>query len=275
MGDVKLQEMTDKEFSIISEYIKNNYGISLSSDKKSLVYSRLKNVLEKKGFNSFTDYYEHLVNDKTGIEAIVFIDKITTNHTFFMREVDHFKFLKDEVLPKIEKTAKDKDVRIWCAGCSSGEESYTLEMILTDYFKGKSGWNTELLATDISTEVLKKAIKGIYTKDHVKSLSQDWKKNYFKEFNDNQMIVSDSIKNKITYRKFNLMEPKFPFKRKFQAIFCRNVMIYFDDKTRTELIRKFYNASEKGAYLFIGHSETLNNIETNYEYVMPAVYIKK
>ena len=272
---LKMQEMTDKEFSVISQHIKDNYGINLSKDKKSLVYSRLKNVLEKKGFSSFTDYYEYLVKDKTGLEAMIFIDKITTNHTFFMRETEHFEFLKEEVLPKIEKNSKDKDVRIWCAGCSSGEESYTLEMILSDYFKNKTGWDTELLATDISTEVLKKAIKGVYTKDQVKPLSESWKKNYFRSFNDRQVIVSDTIKNKITYRKFNLMENKFPFKKKFQAIFCRNVMIYFDDKTRTELVKKFYDASEKGAYLFIGHSETLNNIKTDYEYVMPAVYIKK
>ncbi len=270
-----MQEMTNKEFSIISEYIKNNYGINLASDKKSLIYSRLKNILDKKGFNNFTEYYECLVKDKTGTEVITFIDKITTNHTFFMREIDHFEFLKEKVLPYIEATSKDKDVRMWCAGCSSGEESYTLEMILKDYFKNKGKWDTELLATDISTEVLKKAIKGVYTKEQVKPLSEEWKNNYFKSINDRQVIVSDDIKKNITYRKFNLMEDKFPFKKKFQVIFCRNVMIYFDDATRTKLIKKFYDASEKGAYLFIGHSETLNNIKTDYEYVMPAVYMKK
>lgn len=270
-----MQEMTDKEFSIIRNYIKESFGISLASDKKSLVYSRLKNILDKKGFETFTEYYEYLVNDKTGTASITFIDKMTTNHTFFMREVDHFEYLKNTVLPYIESTAKDKDVRMWCAGCSSGEESYTLEMILTDYFKQKGNWDTELLATDISTSILKKAINGVYTKDQIKPLSEDWKSNYFKNINDRQVKVVDDIKNKITYRKFNLMEPKFPFKKKFQVIFCRNVMIYFDDNTRTQLIKKFYDASERGAYLFIGHSETLNNIKTDYEYVMPAVYRKK
>ncbi len=269
-----MQDMTDKEFSIISEYIKNNYGISLSVDKKSLVYSRLRNILDKKGFNSFTQYYDYLINDKTGMASSTFIDKMTTNHTFFMREVDHFEYLKNVVLPYIESTSKDRDVRIWCAGCSSGEESYTLEMILKDYFRNKGNWDTELLATDISTSILKKAIRGIYTKDQIRPLSEEWKKNYFKPINDSQVEVIDDIKKSITYRKFNLMENKFPFKRKFQVIFCRNVMIYFDDVTRTNLIKKFYDASEKGAYLFIGHSETLNNIETNYEYIMPAVYRK-
>lgn len=270
-----MQEMTEKEFSIISKYIKENYGINLASDKKSLVYSRLKNIIDKKGFESFSEYYDYLVNDKTGEASIIFIDKMTTNHTFFMREVDHFEYLKTIVLPFVETIAFDKDIRIWCAGCSSGEESYTLEMILTDYFKTKGKWDTELLATDISTAVLRKAINGIYTKEQIKPLSENWKKSYFKSINDTHVQVVDSIKKKITYRKFNLMEDNFPFKRKFQVIFCRNVMIYFNDETRTKLVKKFYDASEKGAYLFIGHSETLNNIKTDYEYIMPAVYRKK
>lgn len=270
-----MKEITDNEFSAISNYMKENYGINLTGDKKSLVYSRLKNILDKKGLKNFTEYYEYLVNDKTGTASITFIDRMTTNHTFFMRETDHFEYLKNVVLPYIEKNEKNKDVRIWCAGCSSGEESYTLEMILTDYFKNKGSWDTELLATDISTTVLAKAIKGVYTKEQIKLLSEDWKNNYFKSIDSSKVQVVDDIKRKITYRKFNLMEPKFPFKKKFQVIFCRNVMIYFDEEVRTKLVKKFYDVSEKGAYLFIGHSETLNNIKTDYEYVMPAIYRKK
>lgn len=269
-----MQDITDKEFLLIRDYIKDNYGINLTGEKKSLVYSRLKNTLDKLGLKDFTEYYNYLLKDKTGNASMTFIDKMTTNHTFFMREIDHFEYLKSTVLPYIERIAEDKDVRIWCAGCSSGEESYTLEMILTDYFKNKGNWNTELLATDISTVVLNKAIKGIYSNDKIKTLNENWKKNYFKPIDSNRVQVIDEIKNKITYRKFNLMNSKYPFKRKFQTIFCRNVMIYFDDETRTNLVKRFYDSSEKGAYLFIGHSETLNNIKTDYEYIMPAVYRK-
>lgn len=269
-----MQQITDKEFSLIRTYIKEKYGINLTGEKKSLVYSRLKNTLDKLGLKDFTEYYNYLVKDETGNASITFIDKMTTNHTFFMREVDHFEYLKSTVLPYIESTYKDKDVRIWCAGCSSGEESYTLEMILTDYFKDKGNWDTELLATDISTVVLNKAIKGIYSADRIEPLNEAWKKNYFKSIGSNRVQVVDEIKKKITYRKFNLMETKYPFKKKFQIIFCRNVMIYFDDETRIQLIKRFYDASEKGAYLFIGHSETLNNVKTDYEYIMPAIYRK-
>lgn len=267
--------ISNREFKLIQEYIKNNYGIHLGEEKKSLIYSRLRSILVEKGFENFTEYYEYLISDKTGQAAIVFIDKMTTNHTFFMREVDHFYYFRDTVLPFIEDTVSDGDLRIWCAGCSSGEESYTLQMFMTDYFRNsKKNWNIDLLATDISTTVLTKASKGIYTNDQVKPLDEKWKKNYFKQYDANNVIVTDEIKNKVIYRKFNLMEPNFPFKKKFHVIFCRNVMIYFDNKTRDALVNKFYEVSAKGAYLFIGHSESLNNSDTKYKYVMPAVYRK-
>lgn len=191
-----------------------------------------------------------------------------------MRETAHFDYLSKVVLPYIENTYNDNDLRLWCAGCSSGEEAYTLQMLITDYFLHKTNWNIDILATDISSTVLKKASTGIYNKNNLKSLPISWLNNYFKEYDENNLQVSKQIKDKIIYRKFNLMEKVFPFKRKFQVIFCRNVMIYFDDKTRTELVQRFYDVSEKGAYLFIGHSETLNNIHNGYEYVKPAIYRK-
>ncbi len=270
-----MEEVTAKEFELIRGYIKSQYGIHLGDEKKSLIYSRLRSVLQEKGFDNFTQYYEYLVSDKTGQASIVFIDKMTTNHTFFMREVEHFYYFKDTVLPYIEENVRDGDLRIWCAGCSSGEESYTLQMFMQDYFRNsRKKWNTDLLATDVSTSVLEKATKGIYTNEQVKPLPDMWKKQYFKQYDDNNMTVVDSIKEKIIYRKFNLMESVFPFRKKFHVIFCRNVMIYFDNRTRDELVRKFYDASDYGAYLFIGHSESLNNSDTKYQYIMPAVYRK-
>ncbi len=267
--------ISDGEFKLIKTYIKEKYGINLGDEKKSLIYSRLRSVLVEKGFHNFTEYYDYLISDTTGQAAIVFIDKMTTNHTFFMREVEHFYYFRDVVLPYIKKTVKNGDIRIWCAGCSSGEESYTLQMFMSDFFRGEGGkWDTELLATDISTSVLTKAMRGVYTNEQIQPLDELWKKNYFRRYDDTSVVVSDEIKNKITYRKFNLMETRFPFKKKFHAIFCRNVMIYFDNKTRDELVNRFYEASETGAYLFIGHSESLNNTGSKYQYVQPAVYRK-
>jgi len=271
-----MKDITEKEFDMIRAYIKSLFGINLGDEKRSLVYSRLRGILQDKNIESFSDYYDYLTHDKTGEAVTTFIDKITTNHTFFMREVDHFYYFRDTVLPYIKtEHGRDKDLRLWCAGCSSGEESYTLQMLVQDFFKLDPGWNTEILATDISTTVLDKAVNGVYPTDSIKSLPQNWQKEYFKPADAEHSIVSDNIKKLITYRKFNLMDDKFPFKKKFQVIFCRNVMIYFDAKTRDDLVAKFYDLTEPGGYLFIGHSESLNHTNTKYKYLMPAAYRKE
>ncbi|MDR2903063.1 MAG: protein-glutamate O-methyltransferase CheR [Clostridiales bacterium] len=270
-----MKDLTEKEFNTIRDYIKKNYGISLGDEKKSLVYSRLRAILQEKGFDNFTQYFDYLVKDKTGEAVVKFIDKITTNHTFFMREPEHFYYFRDNVLPYIaNKHADTKDLRLWCAGCSSGEEPYTLQMIIQDYFQDKPGWNTEILATDISAKVLAKALNGVYSNESIAPMPDMWKKKYFKDNGGGTSTVSDQLKSKITYRKFNLMDDRFPFKKPFQAIFCRNVMIYFDNDTRMQLVEKFYNATEKDGYFFIGHSESLNQTGTKFQYLQPALYRK-
>jgi chemotaxis protein methyltransferase CheR len=271
-----VKDITDREFNQIRDYVKANFGISLSDEKKSLIYSRLRTTLIDLGFDNFTQYYEYLVNDKTKQAVTRFIDKVTTNHTFFMREVEHFDYFRDTVLPYIEETYRSqKDIRLWCAACSSGEESNTLQMILQDYFGNKpETWNTQILATDISTQVLDKAVHSVYANESLASIPDRWKRDYFKKFDAENSMVTDQIKKQIIYRKFNLMEPVFKFKKKFQVIFCRNVMIYFDNKTRDEVVQKFYDLTEPGGYLFIGHSETLNHTSTKFKYIMPATYRK-
>lgn len=273
--DGAMKELTDKEFHTIREFIKDNYGISLSDEKRSLIYSRLRNTLVEKGFSNFTQYFNYLINDKTGEAAITFINKITTNHTFFMRESDHFNYFRDEVLPYIEANYPNKDLRLWCAGCSSGEEPYTLQMIIQDYFENKPGWDTHILATDISSNVLQKAVRGVYSNESIATMPNIWRKRYFKKYDNDNSVVVDELKSKILFRKLNLMDEKFPFRKTFQVIFCRNVMIYFDNETRDELVSKYYNLTDKNGYLFIGHSESLNHMTSQYKYIVPAVYRKQ
>ncbi|MCL2616781.1 MAG: protein-glutamate O-methyltransferase CheR [Defluviitaleaceae bacterium] len=269
-----MKDLTDQEFYILRDYIKENFGINLGIEKKSLIYSRLRAVLLEKGLPDFTAYYKYLTSDSTGEAIVNFIDRITTNHTFFMREVDHFNYLREHTLPEVEKIfGREKDLRMWCAGCSSGEEAYTIKIIVEEYFKGK-GWNTDVLATDISTTVLTKAINGTYPKENVDSVPPDWLKKYFTPDGQNY-AVCDDIKKGIIFRKFNLMNPTFTFKKKFHVIFCRNVMIYFDLNTRLELVDKFHQALEPGGYFFIGHSESLSNTKTQFKYVLPAIYRKE
>jgi chemotaxis protein methyltransferase CheR len=269
-------ELTDSEYKNLAGFIKANYGINIKEEKRVLLTGRLYGVLTQAGYRNFTDYYNDLISDKTGESLISLVDKITTNHTFFMRESDHFFYFRDTVLPYLEKKAVNKDLRIWCAACSTGEESYTLAMLLDEYLKSdKALWDCRVLATDISSRVLKEAARGVYDQEKIAPLPTYWKLNYFRRCGDNVYSVTDRIKNEVIYRKFNLMEKSFPFRKKFHCIFCRNVMIYFDDETKYELVNKLYDATEPGGYLFIGHSESLIRENTKYKYVMPAVYRKE
>jgi chemotaxis protein methyltransferase CheR len=267
--------ITEKEYKKLTEYIKSNYGINLKEEKKSLVIGRLHNVLLQNNIKSFSEYYDYVVGDKTGDALVTLINKITTNHTFFMREADHFHYFRDIVLPYLKSTVKNKDLRIWSAGCSSGEEPYTLAMIIDEFFdKDKVWWDSKILATDISTKALNSASAGIYGTLETESLPHHWKQNYFQKYDNEKSIVTEKIRNEVIFRKFNLMEEVYPFKKQFHVIFCRNVMIYFDNKTKANLINRFYQLTEPGGYLFIGHSESINRNETDYRYVMPAVYRK-
>lgn len=268
--------ITEKEFKQLSNYIRENYGINLKEEKKMLVIGRLQNVLVENNFDNFSEYYQYVISDKSGKAVNTLVNKITTNHTYFMREKSHFDYLRDTVLPYLANVIKDRDLRIWSAGCSSGEEAYTLAMILDEFFsEGSKWWDKKILATDISDNVLSIAREGIYHEERISNLPGTWKKKYLKSYDKENYIFTDRIKNEIIYRKFNLMDSVFPFKRKFHVIFCRNVMIYFNNNTKTELIHKFYNSIEPGGYLFIGHSESLTGGNVGFKYIMPSVYRKE
>lgn len=267
-------QITDKEFTELVGFVKDYCGINLK-EKRTLINGRLQNVLQQRSFTSFGQLIEDLKHDQTGQAVITLINKLTTNHTFFMRENNHFDFFRETVLPYLVSTSKVKDLRIWSAGCSSGEEAYTLAMIVNDFLGTEKGlWDSKILATDISKRVLELAVEGIYSEEQVANLPEGWRKRYFKRIDSERSELVDRIKNEVIFRTFNLNNSVFPFKKKFQVIFCRNVMIYFDNPTKKELVRKFYEVTENGGYLFIGHSESLGRDETRYQYVCPAVYRK-
>ena len=269
-------DLSDKEFTEIKEYVKKNYGINLSADKKSLVYSRLRSTITKLGMSSFSQYYTYLLEDKSGKAADEFINRIATNHTFFMREKEHFDFLREKVLPEIEEKSRDNDMRMWCSVCSSGEEAYTLQILLQEYFRNKR-WNTQMLASDVSTKALNIAHNGIYGTEALQAMPKGWIKNYFEPFERDFYKVKNSVKKEILFRKINLVDKDLDkmFAKKFHVIFCRNVMIYFDDNTRDQLVSKLYNLLEPGGYLFIGHSERIDNVRIPFTFVMPAIYRKE
>lgn len=268
--------ITDKEFKQIADYVKANYGIHLKEEKKALVTGRLQGLLTQNNFKSFSEYYDFVVNDKTGKAAVSFINKITTNHTYFMREPEHFHYFRDKVLPYLGAEVTNKDLRIWSAGCSSGEEPYTLAMIIDEYFGSeKKNWDSKILATDISLKALEEAKKGIYNNKDIAPVPANWKIKYFKSETAETSSIVENIKAEVLYRQFNLMTQNFSFKKKFHVIFCRNVMIYFNNETKYELVNKFFDITAEGGYLFIGHAETLNREQTKYKFIMPAVYRKE
>ncbi|HKL10808.1 MAG TPA: protein-glutamate O-methyltransferase CheR [Clostridia bacterium] len=269
-------EITQKEFLVFSEYIKANFGINLTSKKKTLVTSRLNNIIEKHGFDNFMDYLHYIEGDASGESVVELLNRITTNHTFFYREKKHFEYLKDIVLPELSISERnERDIRIWSAGCSSGEEPYTTAMILSEFFANeKRLWDTKILATDISTSALIKAKAGIYSKSSLGHLPDIWRMKYFVSHDRDFVRINDQLRKEIIYRRFNLMS-NFPYKKKFHVIFCRNVMIYFDTETKAELIDKFYDCLEPGGYLFIGHSESVDRRRSTLKYIKPAIYRKE
>ena len=268
-------EITDKEFKKLADYIQANYGIFLRNEKQALLNARLSNVVEQNNFKSFSEYYDYIVSDVSGLATSILIDKVTTNYTYFMRESEHFKYMSGMVLPYFERVIKDYDLRVWSAGCSTGEEPYTIAIMLEEYFKNKKGWDKKILATDISTQVLGFAKKGIYEARQLELIPPMWKLNYFTRKSSNVYAVDELLKKEVIFRRQNLVQNfGFQFKKKFHVIFCRNVMIYFNKKTRDALANRFYDITEPGGYLFIGHTEALDRDDTKYKYVAPAIYRK-
>ena len=271
-------EITEAEFQRLVKYMYDSFGINLSA-KKVLVQGRLGNMLTERGIHSYNEYLDIVMKDTTGAEVTTILNKLTTNHTFFMREPEHYTFLKDTILPYMVKTCeKDHVLRIWSAACSSGEECYTTAMLLDQYFgQEKSKWDTRILATDISQNVIGKAKTGIYTEDGMKGLSNDWKARYFNNLGDGKYEICQGIKDEVIFKTFNLMDPM-PDKYKakpFDLIFCRNVMIYFDKPTKQALVDRFYDVVKPGGYFYIGHAESVSRSETKFDYIKPAIYRKK
>lgn len=266
-------KLTDAEFLEFVNYMHKNYGIDLSK-KRQLIEGRLSNMVERKGMKTFSEYMNSIKKNDKG-EISLLINKLTTNYTYFYREENHFKYLKEVILPYEEQTNKLKTINIWSAGCSSGEEPYTIAMIINEFFYlKKMNWKIQILATDISENVLDKAKEAIYAEESIKNLPPTYIKRYFIKTKDNKYQVSPEIKSHITFRTFNLMEPIVAM-NKFNVIFCRNVMIYFNAATKENLVNKFYEATQPSGHLMIGHAETIQRGQSKYKYICPAIYKKE
>jgi chemotaxis protein methyltransferase CheR len=264
----------EQDFKRLKEYMLKNYGLNFEN-KMTLIEGRLSNLISKMGFNDFHEYVESVLREPTEEKLSTLVSKLTTNYTLFMREPQQYEFLSDTILPELSDRFRRGELRVWSAGCSSGEEPFTIAITLKKYFKANSrAFGASILATDISDNVLTHARSGKYAETQLKELDPDTRLTYFKKLDGDMYQVSDELRRMIRFEKFNLMHPFANPYQKYHIIFCRNVMIYFKNETKQELVRKFFDKLEPGGYFFVGLSETLHNIETRFEYVRPAIYRK-
>lgn len=265
--------LSESEYLDIVGYMKEHFGIDLSK-KRVLIECRLAKPLRTQGVDSFKDYMDLVKKDKSGQAALELVDCLTTNYTYFLRESVHFDLLQEKILPDLFERIRSNVCNIWCAGCSTGEECYTLAMTVADYQEksGYSGPKINIRATDISNFVLCKAKEGIYPIRELERIPKQWREKYCKEVGEKNFQIEDDLRNWISFRKENLMQPEGAIK--FDLIFCRNVMIYFDREAKDKLIRKFERSLNSGGYLLLGHAELLSREDTKLTSVFPAVYQK-
>ena len=270
-------DLSDQDFRRLSSLVYKKCGINLHEGKKALVRARLGKRLRETGFADFKAYYKFVTQDDDGRELVRMLDAISTNLTKFFREERHFDFLKQVVFPTYlnnKNRAGFQRLRFWSAGCSSGEEPYSLAIWLLECLGESMHWNVKILATDISTKVLAQANRGIYPGTRLEKMDRAVIRRYFQRGYNRQegcFRVKPTLRKMIEFKRFNLMH-SFPFKEAFDLILCRNVMIYFDKMTQQTLAGKFYDSLIDGGYLLIGHSETLTGITHRFGYVQPSVY---
>ena len=258
--------LTDQDFQRVQEMAYVACGLSIHAGKQALVSSRLQRVVRRNGFDTFSGYLDFLSQRRKGEEFIEFIDTLTTNHSAFWREPEHFQFLQKCILPNRRTRS-----RIWSAACATGEEPYTIGMCALEC--GAANWR--IVASDISRKALNAAIKGVYEASKLSALPAGWVSRYMQsESSGSGMRVSELVRAMIDFRALNLLEP-FHQLGTFDVIFCRNVMIYFDQSTRDHLISRLTEQLAPGGHLLTGHSETLLRVPQNLEYIQPAVYRKR
>jgi chemotaxis protein methyltransferase CheR len=268
-----MAELSESQFNTISDFVKNSCGINLHDGKKELVKARLSKRLRVLGMTTFEQYINFLGSAGGAGEITLMLDALSTNLTFFFREVKHLNFLRDTVLPELAKQrANSRRLRIWSAGCSSGEEPYSIAVIMHEVLTNIAGWNTGILATDLSTRMLARAKDGIYEVERFREMPRELVSRYF-HASAGDYAVNDTLRRIVTFARLNLMH-RWPMSGPFDVIFCRNVMIYFDKPTQSRLVERFSSMLSPGGYLFIGHSESLAGVQHQLSYVQPTVYQK-
>lgn len=272
--------ISDKAFTRLGKFIQDEFGIKMPSAKRVMLQTRLQKRLRALNMQSFEEYCDHLFSEEgMQTELVHMIDLVSTNKTDFFREPKHFDFLTEKILPRLLKNRSGGKRRllVWSAGCSSGEEPYTLAMVLSEYAECNPELEFSVLATDISTRMLEMAQTAIYPAQIIAPIPEPLKRKYLlrsKDKNPMRYRIVPELRSLVQFRRLNFMDKNFGINKPVDIIFCRNVIIYFDKKTQEILLNKLAGHLSEEGYLFLGHSETLHGIETPFLQIAPTVYRK-
>lgn len=270
-------KLTDREFSKLSKFIYNECGINLTANKRTLLENRLQKRIRDLGFNSFSEYSDYVMTPKGKVDELIsMIDAVATNKTDFFREPQHFHFLATQVIPEWYRENEGKVFKVWSSACSTGEEPFTLAMVLEDMSVKYSGFNYRVVATDISTKALDKAIQATYTERAIAGIPMVTRKNYLlrSQSEPPTIRISQQIRSKVVFKRMNLMDQYLDVEGGFDVIFCRNVLIYFDRQTQEQVVRKLLAKLSPGGYFMIGHSESVYQMDLPLRQVQPTIFQK-
>lgn len=267
---------TDADFRSISQLVTQKTGIRISDSKRHMVYSRLARRLRALGLPDFSSYLERVASDDSGEESTRLVNALTTNLTAFFREPHHFDYLANDYLPKRAAGAGRRRLRIWCAGCSSGEEPYSVAMTVAESLRDFEHWDVRVLATDLDSDMVARGKAGIYPESRVRRVGNEQLRRWFLRGtgrNTGHYRVKPELAKMVAFRQLNLLEA-WPFRGRFDLIFCRNVVIYFDKTIQRRLFERFANVLVDDGRLFIGHSETLFKVSTRFRALGQTIYEK-
>jgi chemotaxis protein methyltransferase CheR len=276
-----MKAISDREFSLYRKLIYSKAGICLSPTKKAFLEARLNRRIRELGMDSFQAYYQHVTQNQNGNELEQLLDRVSTNETHFFREPRQFEFLEQQILPdwKAEGSSgsRPRRIRVWSAGCSTGEEPYSLAMILLDHFPQGSGWEIEIIATDLSSRALKSARKAVWSIAKAREIPQSYLKRFMRKGTGSQqayMKAGPEIQAIIRFQHLNLNEDHYTMTGPFDLIFCRNVLIYFDAESRARVVDRLVNYLAPAGFLLVGHAESLSGVSDRIRHVRPTIYIQ-
>ena len=276
-----MKAISDREFTLYRKLIYSKAGICLSPTKKAFLEARLTRHIRELGMDSFQAYYQHVTQNQNGGELEQLLDRVTTNETHFFREPRQFEFLEQQILPNWKAAgingSRTQRIRVWSTGCSTGEEPYSLAMILLDHFPPGSGWEVEIIATDLSSRALKSARKAIWSIAKAKEIPQSYLKRFMRKGIGSQqayMKASPEIQAIIRFQHLNLNDDHYAVTGPFDLIFCRNVLIYFDAESRARVVDRLVNYLAPAGFLLVGHAESLSGVSDRIRHVKPTIYVQ-